>query len=235
MNEMESSYSLKMDQSHQQQKDSDLSFLGGFPRIPASTEIPICQLCGAEQTFFFQVAFPEGHTWQHLSMAVFACTSCAHEEYLIPEMLDDSLLDVDIPEGFLDSYQRNFRIIVFETKEGLVRKEYTEKVQFKRWNLKQTAKNDTSENKIGGHPSWLLDDETPATYNSTVPMFFLMQLLEDFKFDIVQGTPPQIIIGLRGNSEPSKHNYYELFLANNLYFFGTKNRTEPLVYIVTQV
>lgn len=108
---MESSYLLKLDQSNQKQNESDLSFIGGQPCIPPSIEMPVCELCGAEQTFFFQVAFPEGHVWQGLSMAVFACTSCAHEEYLIPEMLQGALPNADIPEGFLDSYQRNFKII----------------------------------------------------------------------------------------------------------------------------
>ncbi|CAG9611928.1 hypothetical protein BACCIP111899_01100 [Bacillus rhizoplanae] len=232
---MESSYLLKMDQSNQQQNESDLSFIGGHPCIPSSIEIPVCRLCGAEQTFFFQVAFPENHIWHDFSMAVFACTSCAHEEYLIPEMLHDTLLGVDVPKGFLESYQRNFKIIIFETNEGSLRNDYKEKVQFRRWNLTLTSETDRSENKIGGQPNWLLDDETPTTYNSTVAMYFLMQLMEDLKFDIVPDAPPQIRIGLRGKPEPSKHRYYELFLANNLYFFGTKDRSEPLVYILTQI
>ncbi|MFK9094438.1 hypothetical protein [Bacillus salipaludis] len=232
---MESSYILKMDPSNQQQNESDRSFIGGHPCVPASMEIPVCQLCGAKQTFFFQAAFPESHIWHDLSMAVFACTSCAHEEYLIPEMLQDTLPGADIPKGFLESYQRNFKIIMFETKEGKLRKDYKEKVQFKRWNLTPVSENAISENKIGGQPNWLLEDESPASYNSTVPMFFLMQLMEDFTFDIVPDAHPQIIISLRGNPEPSKHRYYELFLANQLYFFGTNNRSEPLVYILTQV
>jgi len=116
-----------------------------------------------------------------------------------------------------------------------MRKDYQEKVQFKRWNLTPVSENAISENKIGGQPNWLLEDESPASYNSTVPMFFLMQLMEDFKFDIVPDAHPQIIISLRGKPEPSEHRYYELFLANQLYFFGTNNRSEPLVYILTQV
>ncbi|CAM4016757.1 hypothetical protein [Lederbergia lenta] len=232
---MESSYLLKLDQSNQEQKEVDSSFIGGQPCIPASIEMPVCELCGAEQTFFFQVAFPEDHVWQGFSMAVFACTSCAYEDYLIPEMLQVALLSANIPEGFLDSYQRNFKIIVFDTNEGTYRKNYKEKIQFKRWNLVSTSGASKGENKIGGQPNWLLDDEAPGMYKTTVPMFFLMQIWEGFTFDIVQDAPPQMIIGLKGNQEPSKHRYYELFLANNLYFFGTKERSEPLVYILTQI
>ncbi|MFF2445494.1 hypothetical protein ACFVSW_00215 [Neobacillus sp. NPDC058068] len=232
---MDNSYLLMEDHSNQKQMEGDLSFIGGHPCIPASMEIPVCQLCGAEQTFFFQVAFPEEHIWHGFSMAVFACTSCAHEEYLIPEMLQDTLRGVDIPEGFLEDYQKNFKCNIFETKKGVYRDSYQEKIQFKRWKQTSTSEPKIANNKLGGQPNWLLGDETPATYKISVPMLFLMQLMEDIKFEIVQDAPPQIRLGLRGNPEPSKHHYYELFLANNIYFFGTKERLKPLVYVLTQI
>jgi hypothetical protein len=232
---MSACYLLRTNPSNQLQNENDLSFVGGRPRIPNSTAIPTCQLCGAELTFFFQVAFPDKHEWSELSMAVFACTSCAHEEYLIPEMLKGPLPGADIPEQFLEAYQKNFRILVFVTNEGTVKADYREKIQFSRWNLVTTPAYQASENKIGGVPNWLLDDEAPSTYNAGVPMIFLMQLLEEFKFDIVQDAPPQIRIGLRGKPQPSKHRYYEPFLGNNVYFFGTADHSKPLVYIVTQI
>ncbi|MBW8351616.1 hypothetical protein K0H71_19555 [Bacillus sp. IITD106] len=232
---MESSYVIEVDTVDTKQNEHDLSFIGGHPRIPESIEIPICQLCGVKQTFFFQMAFPQDHFWHDFSMAVFACTSCADEEYLIPEMLQDALPGINIPKDFLKTYQKNFKIIIFETKEGVIRKDYIEKVQFKRWNLKPTSEINLGQNKLGGNPQWLLDDEAPATYANSIPMFFLMQLMEGMKFEIVEDAPPQIILNLRGQPEPSKHRYYELFLANYLYFFGTKDRSNPLVYILTQI
>ncbi|KRG16934.1 hypothetical protein ACA29_02470 [Lederbergia galactosidilytica] len=59
-----SGYTLKLDNFGQVQKEDDLSFIGGQPRIPENLDIPSCSLCGSEQTFFFQIAFPEGHSWQ---------------------------------------------------------------------------------------------------------------------------------------------------------------------------
>ena len=231
---MQPCYVLKSDETAQNQRDRDLSFVGGLPRIPESEDIPSCLLCGAELTFFFQVAFPQDHVWGNRTMALFACTSCAQEDHLIPEMLEEPLAGSDIPENFLTSYQQNFRILVFDTDEGVLRKEYEPKVSFKRWDL-IFSQSDARRHKIGGEPNWLLDDEAPASYRQKVPMVFLMQLLEGFAFEKLPEAPPQMILGLTGEPEPSDHPYYELFLGNNVYFFGTRGGNEPLVYILTQI
>ncbi|ALS28272.1 hypothetical protein IJ21_28760 [Paenibacillus sp. 32O-W] len=217
------------------QNADDTSFIGGRPRIPAGVDLPQCRLCGADLTFFYQVAFPAGHVWQSLSMAVFACTSCAHEQYLIPEMLTGVLAGADIPQGFLTQYQRNFRIVVFETRSGEQRMDYTPKIRFNRLELVPSRKTAAKRNKLGGKPNWLLDDESPATYASSVPMKFLMQWIEPPRFDLEDDAPAQIRLGLRGKPEPSRHRYYELFLGNQLYFFGTEAGHEPLVYVITQI
>ncbi|MDN4523990.1 hypothetical protein [Fictibacillus fluitans] len=229
---MDKSYLLIKDSG--QQEESDLTFIGGLPRIPESEPLPTCELCGEKLTFFFQVSFPEGHSWEGRTMAVFGCTMCAHEDYLIPEMLQDTLKGIDIPQGFLESYQKNFRIILFETEKGELRNEYEEKIKFVKWRLSPAADPYENHEKIGGSPNWLLDDESPGSYNSEVSMIFLMQLPEDMKFETVENAPPQMVISLEGNQAPSSHSYYELFLANHIYFFGTKSR-EPLVYVLTQI
>lgn len=233
---MEPYYILHVNESHDQsQTERDISFIGGFPRLPASFELPVCKLCGSEQTFFFQIAFPAHHLWYGLTMALFACTSCAHENFLIPQMLQGPLAQADIPEGFLTDYQTNFRILVFPTEHGQMRSDYQPKVRYKDF---QFVLEDTAEivtHKLGGAPDWFLDDESPATYKKTIPMVFLFQILEDTVYEILDDAPPQIRLGLTRQPEPSPHRYYRLFLANNLYFFGTKNCKEPLVYILTQI
>lgn len=231
---MQPCYVLKPDETTPDQQDNDLSFVGGLPRIPEAEDIPSCRLCGAQLTFFFQVAFPQDHVWGSRTMALFACTSCAHEEHFIPKMLEGPLPGINIPENFLTSYQQNFRILVFDTDQGIIRKDYEPKVFFKRWDLVSSPPN-AHEHKIGGEPNWLLDDEAPATYRHTVPMVFLMQLLEGVTFEKLPEAPPQMTLGLTGDPEPSVNSYYELFLGNNVYFFGTQDENEPLVYILTQI
>ncbi|WP_313431296.1 hypothetical protein [Siminovitchia terrae] len=147
--------------------------------------IPDCPLSGAKQTFFFQIAYPDDRYWHGLSMAVFYYTTCAHGSYLIPEMLQGVLLEIDIPRGFLEDYQKNFTIHNFDTNDGIIRRTYKEKVRFKGWNLISTSTNNAIDHKLGGHPAWLLDDEKPETYKNTVPIFFLLQLV----FEIVEDAP----------------------------------------------
>ncbi|MFS0724816.1 hypothetical protein [Paenibacillus sp. 1P07SE] len=235
---MASGYVLRNNGQAGEQRESDLSFVGGCPRIPASAEPPACGLCGAPMTFFFQVAFPRDHVWSGLTVAVFACTACADESLLIPEMLPGQLHGADIPEGFLVAYQRNFRFLVFPTEEGRLRQDIPARLVFRPWTLEPAAgMRGTMASKAGGDPDWLLDDESPRSYAKSVVMVFLMQLEEGLTFEKLPAAPPQIILGLTGEPEPSPDPYYQLFLGNALYLFGTKRGegVEPLVYALTQV
>lgn len=73
-------------------------------------------------------------------------------------------------------------------------------------------------------------------YAGKIPMFFIMQLLEECKFEIVLGAQGQMKMNFyTGIPEPSADKYYELFLGNNIYFFGTQDKENPLVYVVTQI
>jgi hypothetical protein len=216
-----------------QQTPGDESFLGGRPKLPPNEKVPACRLCGAEQSFFFQLAFPEGYAWAGLSLATFACTSCADEAHLIPPMLEVRLPGADVTDDFLKSYEVNFKFVVFQTQAGEPRPGYRERVRFQRLGL-DPAPADAEGNKIGGHPVWLQDDEAPRSYAGKTPMVFLLQLAYGFTFDTLPGAPPQMRIGLTGDPEPSPHPYYELFNANAVYLFGPHDRT-PLVYALTQV
>lgn len=206
-----------------------------MPKLRADESIPVCGLCGLPQTFFLQIAFRENHPWAGLSLAVFACISCADESHLIPEMLSAGLRKVEIPDGFLSSYQRNFRFLVFETKTAVLRTDYRERVKFLRLDLIETDDATVNESKIGGTPNWILEDETPKSYGKAVPMFFLMQFLSDLQFPILAEAPPQMKLGLAGLPEPSRMRCYKLFLGNLTYLFGTISPSNPSVYAITQI
>ena len=230
------SHILKIDPAESEQGPNDQSYIGGKPTLPEDWEIPLCKLCGREQTFFFQVAFPEGYEWAGSSLAVFACTSCASEDYAIPELLD-VLQEAVIPDGFLETYQTNFRFFVFGTLSARIRNDYIEKIQFKRWLLEPAHADRDPGNKMGGLPYWLLEDESPLNYRSTVSMAFLLQIVPDFKFDIVENAPPQMAVdffGPQGSYKPSQKRFYELFIGDALFLFGTSGSSEHLVYAVVQ-
>lgn len=228
-------YLLISDDSDNLQTENDVTFFGGIPRIPPNAEMPICKLCGSQQTFFFQVAFPQGHAYRGFSLAVFQCTACVDVNHFIPQMLNGILQGIDIPEGFLESYQINFRFFVFDTAQGILRKDYPEKVRFRRLKVEEIDNLMLPQNKIGGTPNWLLEDESPGTYASKTKMTFLLQLIPDCRFELLPGSPPQMELSLQGVPKPSRLPYYQLFLGNAVYFFGTEDPRLGFVYAITQI
>lgn len=232
---MSNCYILSQSSGTTSQSSEDHCFLGGVPRLPVDKEIPRCNLCSAEQTFFFQVALPHDQKWPSTTVAAFACTSCVDEDFLIPEMLMGRLRGIDIPTNFLIDYQRNFRFLVFDTAHAALRSSYAEKIGFRRIKIEASDDPAVPRSKIGGIPNWLLEDETPGSYAGRVPMFFLMQLQAGFRFETVEGAPRQIELGLDGKPRPSSRPHYELFNGNAIYFFGTYDSDIRLIYAVTQI
>ena len=156
-------------------QENQQSYVGGKPSLPAGTMIPTCQFCSQAQTFMFQIAFPAQSIWNGRTLACFACTRCANEDFLIPEMLTDARRGCNIPAGFLTSYARNFAFLVFRTEDARLVDWYAEQVAF--LGLRKGRRSAPGYfGKIGGTPKWLLDDESPASYQTTVPMGFLMEL-----------------------------------------------------------
>lgn len=217
------------------QSTDDTCFTGGQPKLPPQDPIPACKLCNAEQTFFLQVQFPSAHPWRGFSLAVFECTRCAHEHYLIPQMLPGPLDGADIPVGFLQAYQVNFRFLVFETNSAVIRGDYEGKVRFQRLSLAPSANLNAKANKIGGIPNWILQPEAPSTYAGRMPMIFLLQILPALRFELVPGAPPQTVLALDRSQTAFPGGFYRLFIGNAIYLFGTEDIKEPLVYAITQV
>lgn len=217
------------------QVESQKSFIGGKPVIPENIDVPKCKLCGEEQSFIFQVEFPEKHCWSGLSLALFFCVACADENHLIPEMLEGPLHGVNIPKDFLVDYQKNFKFIVYKTDTGFLKTDYVEKVSYKPIDLEFITDSNFSGSKIGGSPAWLLEDESPGQYDGSYSMNFLLQIEQDMRFDIVDNAPHQVEIGLMGDSEPSPNSYYQLFNGNKIYLFGVSDCDVPLVYAITQI
>src|SRR5207245_569464 len=79
---------MRADGNSGRQQEDDLSFIGGSPSLLPDTALPRCQLCHSQLTFYFQVAFPDGHLWQHHSLAVFACTMCWDRRFVIPTLFE---------------------------------------------------------------------------------------------------------------------------------------------------
>jgi hypothetical protein len=214
-------------------QDGQRSYIGGKPSLPPRVKVPVCGLCGQDQTFMFQVAFPSGAEWNGRTLSCFSCTRCADRRFLIPVMLEDQRRGFNIPAQFLKSYGINFTFLVFPTDKAVIAHDYTEQVSFSALQMKRGSKPGDF-GKIGGVPDWILEDESPATYNSKIPMLFLLELKPSLLFPMAEGALPQVKLNLFGHPAPSRLDHYKLFLGNAIYFFGT-SRGKPIVYAVTQV
>jgi len=148
-------------------------------------------------------------------------------------MLGDHRRGCDIPASFLISYQRNFAFLVFPTSDAKIVENYSEQVAFVALELRNGSASGAF-GKIGGSPNWVLEDDSPRTYGSTTPMVFLLELSPGIEFGKVKGALAQTEIDIFGDPSPSPLEYYQLFLGNATFLFGTSSGV-PLVYAITQV
>src|SRR5262245_3241283 len=202
--------------------------------------MPICAFCRNEQTFFFQVTFAEGHVWQNLTLGVFSCTMCQHAD--VPLSVGAYLTDVawqrashggDVqeflkvlqggrvdafPEELFAEHSKAFRFSVTDASAARLWMDYPTRLTYKPWVLStpQGAEDVRTLNVVGGLPS--PDDEVSIPKYKGHEFQFLMQITDDWEFEPVPGTPPQLYRGCEHWGGPPKD--YFLFLANRVCFFG---------------
>lgn len=226
------SWKLEVIEDSVQAKKYD-SFIGGKPKLPPGFDIPKCELCGKELTFMFQVAFPQGHAWSGKSMAVFYCVESWHGEYCIPE-LPKQIADADISEEFLSNYERNFRVLVFDTSLGKIMDTYQEKVAFQAFQAvpeKQTRQE--WDFVSGGRPIWVMGEpERPHTIAGIENPALLLQVKEDYHFKILPTAPKEASPFMPNGL--SIFPWYSLFAANRIYFWGVEKDKKEWVYISVQ-
>ena len=158
-----------------------------------------------------------------------------HEDYTIPEMLKTSLKDADIPAGFLEEYQKYFKVFIYPQGSYDLRQDYKQQVAFHQLHISDDFTN--GENKqlfanIGDEADWMLGDESPSTYNKKTKMSYLFQTKEGYEFETIDNATKQKVLWGH-NLKDSPIPEYSLFNSNEIYFFGTDD-IEKKVYILTQ-
>lgn len=225
---------------------SSTSFIGGKPCLPPSIPLPVCKICGEPLTFFFQVAFPEGHIWAGKSLALFFCSSYQKHEsgaWLPPEIHPAEMDLFAIPDGELDAkaYQTLFRAIVFDTSDGIPREDYQEWVAYQEIIWKPSRKKARSVPIIlGGEPIWIghrnYPKRRPASYRGK-PMDLILQIAENFNFEKLPDAPPEMNKCYLQNRpfEARTQPDYTLFCEfNRIYLWGPEDPSDPVVYINVQ-
>ena len=228
-----------------EQKDDDSdSFIGGKPCIPADISLPICKVCGEPLTFFFQVAFPKGHIWEGKSLAFFYCTSTYYKhdahEWFPPMLLANDGADVSCKELEPNHYQTLFKVYFFDTKDGVLREEYHEKVMYQRIDWKPCRRRDKKIPIIlAGEPIWMdsFQRERPKSCGGK-SMELVLQVADYFNFDKYSDAPPEMKKSYLTNEnsfEPRKENNYTLFCDfNRVFLWGTNDKEEPVFGINVQ-
>ena len=230
------------------QQDPGLeSFLGGRPKLPPGIELPTCLNCGALQTFFLQVAFPEGQAWVGHSLAVFGCVACEDRVYPFPAVnyltfpsvfesrdTGDLLPNEDIPDGTLDAYQRTGRFLVFPTGTSVVRSDYAERVCYRSIRFQpfsDVGARPTSKSKLGGDPGWVNTPCPPGNYLGE-PLEFLMQWKGDFEFNRLPGSPASYNPFAEDYPDTMENiGHYNLFYGIQLFFWGNRAGGRHHIYM----
>ncbi len=215
------------------QDQKSLTHIGGYPNLPEHLQLPKCKLCGAPMTFFFQVQFPEKHEWKGKVMAIFACTSCADDNF---SLMPPNGRHLGLPDYFLNDYEKRFCILVFEQGEiSQMRIDYIRVLKHEKLDLQALRNSSTNTTRIGGRPNWRILDDSPKEYMGS-RFTFLMQMFSDnweWEFNKLPEAPQQAM-GFGFGKPYRTDGKYELFYGLPLYFFGTLDLEQPKVYVLNQ-
>ena len=228
------------------EQDNSNSFIGGKPCIPKDEFLPICKICGEPLTFFFQVAFPQGHMWEGKSLAFFYCTCTCHKHDDIqkfpPSIHTGTKNDLfHIPDGEIDPeiYQTLFRVIFFDTVDGVLREDYKEKVKYQKIDWKSSKKkNKKAPIIIAGEAIWSKEFgmERPISYEGK-DMELVLQVADYFNFEKLDDASPEMEETYKKNNPfiPRKENNYTFFFEfNRVYLWGTVEKEHPSFWLNVQ-
>lgn len=229
--------------SAEQKHDDSSSFIGGKPCIPANIPLPVCKICGDPLTFFFQVAFPKGHMWEGKSLAFFFCDSTYYKhdahDMLPPVLLGDED-EVSSAELSPDNYQTLFRIYFFDTKDGVLREDYQEKVMYQRIDWKEGSRRDKKVPIIlAGEPIWMesFQRERPKSCDGK-RLELVLQVADYFNFEKYPDAPSEMERNDTTEEppfQPREENNYTLFADfNRVFLWGTTDKENPVFGINVQ-
>jgi len=212
------------------QTDGVLSFVGGCPNLQGDVPLPTCDFCAAQMTFYFQIGLPEGHEWAGKILSFFGCTSCEPLNFGTPPSPPDVQRP---PDGFLDTFQKNFRVMVQDAGDHELRRDLEPRIEFERLVLRPSRKTKVASTHIGGRPVWTwYGDETPVSYQGQ-PFIFLLQIVDDWNFTKMPEAPEQYCYPFLGDPYPHPGSY-EIFSGLPLYFFGVVHEGRYQVYVLNQ-
>lgn len=120
--------------------------------MPADIPWPECLRCGRPLTFFFQLQFPQEHSWAGKVLAVFHCVECNTAESMYPRFPESP---ERVLSGFLISYQTNFKLIVFDAAQAtVIHTDHEPRIKYQLFKFNPITKDIGYHTKVGGNPVW---------------------------------------------------------------------------------
>ncbi|MGU3494356.1 hypothetical protein ACLBXM_09970 [Xanthobacteraceae bacterium A53D] len=211
------------------------AFVGGVPTLPPDLAWPTSGDSGTDLTFFFQIKLLEG-PWAGRIIAVFLDTTAYADDDIIPKM-PAPMAGADLTAAFFADYERFFRILVLDDAGLAPRTGAPAPVAFHVLRTGAAGGDDVAFGSIGEAPSWVLEDEGPASFaGNPQAVHFLFQTALDYEFETVEGAPRQKVANFYGGDGPMDSNSpnYMLFATNAGYYFGIDTGSGPQVYVVPQ-
>ena len=207
------------------QDSSVRSYVGGLPRLPQDLDLPRTAETGELMTFFFSIDLSFSSKWRGKTLSVFATTDHFDENDCIPQMFANNIKGYDVPDGALDAYQRQFRVFITSESDAVLRKDYQPRV---RYNVIRSGERPADKAVLFGEqnvdPIWVLDDETPGTYDRKEGFEFLFQTRQHYRYSLVADAPRQMVLDYTTNGNrltPSLVDKYDLWVNNAAFFFIT--------------
>ena len=208
------------------QDGSEMSHVGGHPKLPSDLALPVDPQTGDGMTFFFSIDLSFQPSWTGKVLSVFAVTSRFSEDDCIPELFTTASPGYDVPAGALTTYQRLFRIFVTDGRNGVLRDDYRPRVRYN--TLRQGPDLPSGAVRFGERdilPRWILDEESPGSYGGKERFSFLFQTEQGYRYKTRPDAPRQIVpdytAAASGGLTESLVDLYDLWVTNACYFFIT--------------
>ncbi|MEE5062397.1 hypothetical protein V2J74_27450 [Pseudomonas alliivorans] len=208
------------------------SHIGGHAVLPMGQGKP-SSITGVPLTFFFTIQFPSSHKLNGYTLSFFSATDEFDENFTIPEMLSTDLKNARIPQGFLRDYQKFFKAFLFKTELAYTAEDDEEKIKIQYLEFSDQEVGEVF-GLAGLSPKWILEDESPSSYEGE-SLEFLLQVRCDQAFEIIETAPPQKEMDIFGGTKDRKKKDYFFFNQNEVFYFGQPSgHFDDNVYIITQ-
>jgi hypothetical protein len=199
--------------------------IGGTAQLRVDTEWPRCRLCDDRMVAYFEIRIPklQGVPFRAGSrLQAFACRG--HDDIAGPIYGDYAPFSaasqsVKLPENYWDITDGHYLLRLMPPAAATYAPQREARLVHK-WVAAPQRMDETADGfKLFGEPFWLQDPETHACACGA-PMKLLLQVPENYGFDMSEGAPEQ--------PNSFSRTQYCLFLGNQLYLLACVKQCHPL-------